>query len=111
MKNLVKLFFPLSIFQASYLLFIILSSISFKENDVIRLFKDEIEGDVNGVSDEESGFVDKFESHFKVDAEDRIIAKVEQLDEDSKINEIARLLSNEEITSDSIKQASNMMKS
>lgn len=27
-------------------------------------------GDVNGVSDEESGFVDKFESHFKVDAED-----------------------------------------
>ena len=48
---------------------------------------------------------------FKVDAEDRIIAKVEQLDEDSKINEIARLLSNEEITSDSIKQASNMMKS
>ena len=48
---------------------------------------------------------------FKVDTEDRIIAKVEQLDEDSKINEIARLLSNEEITSDSIKQASNMMKS
>ncbi len=40
-----------------------------------------------------------------------MIAKVEQLDEDSKINEIARLLSNEEITSDSIKQASNMMKS
>ena len=48
---------------------------------------------------------------FKVDTKDRIIAKVEQLDEDSKINEIARLLSNEEITSDSIKQASNMMKS
>ena len=48
---------------------------------------------------------------FKVDNEDRIIAKVEQLDEDNKIREIARLLSNEEITSDSIKQASNMMKS
>ena len=48
---------------------------------------------------------------FKVDTEHRIIAKVEELDEDSKINEIARLLSNEEITSDSIKQASNMMKS
>ena len=49
---------------------------------------------------------------FKVDTEeDRMIAKVEQLDQNSKINEIARLLSNEEITSDSIKQASNMMKS
>ena len=48
---------------------------------------------------------------FKVDNEDRMIAKVEQLDEDNKIREIARLLSNEEITSDSIKQASNMMKS
>ena len=48
---------------------------------------------------------------FKVDTEHRIIAKVEELDEDSKINEIARLLSNEEITSDSIKQATNMMKS
>ena len=47
---------------------------------------------------------------FKVDTEHRIIAKVEELDEESKINEIARLLSNEEITSDSIKQASNMMK-
>ena len=46
---------------------------------------------------------------FKVDNEDRMIAKVEQLDEDNKIREIARLLSNEEITSDSIKQATNMM--
>ena len=46
---------------------------------------------------------------YKVDTEDRMIAKVEQLDQDSKINEIARLLSNEEITSDSIKQATNMM--
>jgi len=38
------------------------------------------------------------------------VAKIEELNNKSKINEIARLLSNEEITSDSIKQAANMMK-
>ena len=46
---------------------------------------------------------------FKVDLDNRIVAKIEELDNESKINEIARLLSNEEITSDSIKQATNMM--
>ena len=46
---------------------------------------------------------------FKVDLDNRIVAKIEELDNKSKINEIARLLSNEEITSDSIKQATNMM--
>ena len=46
---------------------------------------------------------------FKVDSNDRIVVKIKELDNDSKINEIARLLSNEEITSDSIKQATNMM--
>jgi len=47
---------------------------------------------------------------FKVDSDNRIVAKIEELNNKSKINEIARLLSNEEITSDSIKQAANMMK-
>ena len=37
-------------------------------------------------------------------------SKIKTLEVKSKINEIARLLSNEEITSDSIKQATNMMK-
>ena len=46
---------------------------------------------------------------FKADLDNRIVAKIEELDNKSKINEIARLLSNEEITSDSIKQATNMM--
>ena len=46
---------------------------------------------------------------FKTDLDNRIVAKIEELDNESKINEIARLLSNEEITSDSIKQATNMM--
>ncbi len=46
---------------------------------------------------------------FKADLDNRIVAKIEELDNESKINEIARLLSNEEITSDSIKQATNMM--
>ena len=46
---------------------------------------------------------------FKTDSNNRIIAKIKELDKKSKINEIARLLSNEEITSDSIKQATNMM--
>ncbi|MFL2988681.1 DNA repair protein RecN [bacterium] len=46
---------------------------------------------------------------FKTDSNNRIIAKIKELDTKSKINEIARLLSNEEITSDSIKQATNMM--
>jgi len=46
---------------------------------------------------------------FKVDSNDRIVVKIKELDNDSKINEIARLLSNEKITSDSIKQATNMM--
>ena len=46
---------------------------------------------------------------FKTNIDDRIVAKIEELDKKSKINEIARLLSNEEITSDSIKQATNMI--
>ena len=46
---------------------------------------------------------------FKTDSDNRIVAKIEELNNESKINEIARLLSNEEITSDSIKQATNMM--
>ena len=46
---------------------------------------------------------------FKTSENDRMIAKIKKLDTKSKINEIARLLSNEEITSDSIKQATNMM--
>ena len=51
-------------------------------------------------------------SHYKIyktNLNDRIVVKIEELDSKSKINEIARLLSNEEITSDSIKQASNMI--
>ena len=47
---------------------------------------------------------------FKTDSGNRIVAKIEELDNKSKVNEIARLLSNEEITSDSIKQAANMMR-
>ena len=46
---------------------------------------------------------------FKINLNDRMVAKIKELDKKSKVNEIARLLSNEEITSDSIKQATNMM--
>ena len=46
---------------------------------------------------------------YKTNLDDRIVAKIEELEGKRKINEIARLLSNEEITSDSIKQASNMI--
>ena len=52
------------------------------------------------------------DSHYKIyktNSNERIVAKIELLNSISKINEIARLLSNEEITSDSIKQASNMI--
>ena len=53
------------------------------------------------------------DSHYKIfkkDIDNRIIAKIKKLDSKSKINEIARLLSNEEITSESIKQATNMVR-
>ena len=52
------------------------------------------------------------DSHYKIyktNSDDRIVAKIKKLDSKNKINEIARLLSNEEITPDSIKQASNMI--
>ncbi len=52
------------------------------------------------------------DSHYKIfksNLDNRVVAKIKELDNESKINEIARLLSNEEITSDSLKQATNMI--
>ena len=39
----------------------------------------------------------------------RVTSKIEKLNNENKINEVARLLSGEVITSDSLKQAANMI--
>ena len=46
---------------------------------------------------------------YKTTNDSRVTSKIEKLDDKNKITEIARLLSGEKITSDSLKQASNMI--
>ena len=46
---------------------------------------------------------------YKTTKNDRVTSKIEQLDIKNKINEVARLISGEKITSDSLNQASNMI--
>ena len=77
------------------------------ENMRVLSMKEALEkGDIQGAGDLLN---DSHYKIFKANLNDRIVAKIQELDQKSKVNEIARLLSNEEITSDSIKQATNMM--
>ena len=46
---------------------------------------------------------------YKTTHDSRVTSKIEKLDDKNKVTEIARLLSGEKITSDSLKQASNMI--
>jgi len=46
---------------------------------------------------------------YKTTNDDRVTSKIEQLNIENKINEVARLLSGERITLDSLKQAENMI--
>ena len=46
---------------------------------------------------------------YKTTNNSRVTSKIEKLDDKNKVTEIARLLSGEKITSDSLKQASNMI--